>query len=291
MKKPKQETIPTHRMDFQSTFGIQLNHLEITEERMKNILESHKNEVHRDEYYIFLLIESGAAKFTLDFEEVQLHEHSVFYVRPGQVHFPSLVKDIKGWFLAIDTMLINNDYKALFEEQFSIQQCICINPVTLKAIGETALLLKSALDSEKHFSNNIALNLSNVFIGIIAQQYATQQQNLLSSKSKTESIAHQFKKALSANFLTTKSPSQYAQLLNYSLSHLNQSVKTATGFSVSYWIHQQIMLEAKRLLYYTNMDIKEIAYKLGYEDHTYFSRLFSKTVGLSPRAFRQKIRE
>jgi AraC-like DNA-binding protein len=46
------------------------------------------------------------------------------------------------------------------------------------------------------------------------------------------------------------------------------------------------MLEAKRLLYHSQSSIKEIAYELGYEDHTYFSRLFKKTVGRTPGAFR-----
>ena len=90
------------------------------------------------------------------------------------------------------------------------------------------------------------------------------------------------------NVRTLKSPIQYAKALNYSLSHLNESVKITTGFPISYWIHQQVVLEAKRLLYYTNMDVKEIAFSLGYEDPTYFSRLFSKVTGMSPGAFRQK---
>jgi AraC-like DNA-binding protein len=52
-----------------------------------------------------------------------------------------------------------------------------------------------------------------------------------------------------------------------------------------------LVSEAKRLLYYTELDIKEIAFKLGYDDHTYFSRLFSKTVSMSPSAFRNKFHE
>ena len=88
-----------------------------------------------------------------------------------------------------------------------------------------------------------------------------------------------------------KSPCQYADKLNYSLSYLNESVKSVTGFPISYWIHQQIILEAKRLLYYTDMSVREIAFFLGYEDHTYFSRLFSKVAGMSPGAFRQKFHE
>ena len=80
-----------------------------------------------------------------------------------------------------------------------------------------------------------------------------------------------------------------AKLILFLFALLTQfKLQPPTGFPISYWIHQQVVLEAKRLLYYTNMDVKEIAFSLGYEDPTYFSRLFSKVTGISPGAFRQK---
>jgi AraC-like DNA-binding protein len=159
-------------------------------------------------------------------------------------------------------------------------------------LHETAHLLSAYSETPATpFSKDITLHLANVFIGIIAEQYIHQQENSLHSKSRSASIAHRFKGALSDNFKTVKSPAKYAEMLSYSLSHLNESVKNATGFPVSYWIHQQVILEAKRLLYYTDLDIKEIAFKLGYDDHTYFSRLFSKMVRMSPSTFRHKFHE
>jgi AraC family transcriptional activator of pobA len=48
------------------------------------------------------------------------------------------------------------------------------------------------------------------------------------------------------------------------------------------------MLEAQRLLSYSSLSVKEIADALGFEDESYFNRLFSKVVGVSPGAFRKK---
>jgi AraC-like DNA-binding protein len=83
-----------------------------------------------------------------------------------------------------------------------------------------------------------------------------------------------------------KSPSEYAAALNISPSYLNEVVKDTTGHPVSYWIHQEIILEAKRMLFYTNSTVKEISYALGYNDTTYFIRLFSKNAGMPPLQFR-----
>jgi len=67
-------------------------------------------------------------------------------------------------------------------------------------------------------------------------------------------------------------------------------VKDITGFAVSYWIRQEVIMEAKRLLYYTHFTVKEIAINLGYSDTAYFIRLFRKTTGEPPLRFREKSR-
>ena len=61
--------------------------------------------------------------------------------------------------------------------------------------------------------------------------------------------------------------------------------------NASSYIASFAMLIAKRELAYTDRTAQEIAYELGYEDYTYFSRQFRKQTGMSPRAFRQKYLE
>ena len=292
MKQSERQAIPTHRMETKTPLGMEFSYLEMTDEYDEIILQSRKNVVHRDDYYMFLFLETATAVFTIDFEEIQLQGGSVFYIRPGQVHFVSSIRKAKGWTLAIDSMLVESDYKNIFEGQFLTQKPISLETTVLERISETTrLLYKTQQAKPTAFSNGIILNLVNVFIGIIAEQYTNQQNQLLHQKSRSALIAYKFKELLSEKFKTIKSPIQYAETLNYSLSHLNESVKKHTGFPVSYWICQQVVMEAKRLLYYTDMDVKEIAFALGYEDNAYFSRLFSKIARISPGAFRRKFRE
>ena len=70
--------------------------------------------------------------------------------------------------------------------------------------------------------------------------------------------------------------------------NLNECVRNATGYSVTYHIQQRVVLEAKRLLYHSDKSVKEIAAGLGYEDYSYFVRLFTKVSGITPAAFRNK---
>lgn len=85
-----------------------------------------------------------------------------------------------------------------------------------------------------------------------------------------------------------KGPAEYARMLNVSVGYLNEAIKVATGQSVGTMIGRYVTILAKRELCYTAKMAKEIAYGLGYEDYNYFSRLFRRYAGMSPRAFRGK---
>jgi AraC family transcriptional activator of pobA len=79
----------------------------------------------------------------------------------------------------------------------------------------------------------------------------------------------------------------YARALAVTAPHLSRVCRQARGRSASALIRERQMLEARRLLAYTQIRVAEIAYELGYSDPAYFSRVFATHTGLSPRAFRQ----
>ncbi|AEI51631.1 helix-turn-helix domain-containing protein [Runella slithyformis] len=76
---------------------------------------------------------------------------------------------------------------------------------------------------------------------------------------------------------------------------LNRSPKTLSNYFAIYGtktpqqlIHERIMLEAKRLFYYTDKSAKEVAYELGFEDAAYFSHFLKKQTGISTTDFKNK---
>ena len=84
---------------------------------------------------------------------------------------------------------------------------------------------------------------------------------------------------------TEKSLSFYASQLHISETYLNEAVKEITGFTVTYWLMNEIMVEAKRLLIHSRLSVKEIAYDLGYENHTYFQSFLKSKFKLHPPIF------
>ena len=79
---------------------------------------------------------------------------------------------------------------------------------------------------------------------------------------------------------------EYADHLNVAVRTLNKSVNECSGKSPLAFINERIILEAKRMAKYTNMMIKEIAASLGYDDPSYFVKLFKRQTGFLPSEFR-----
>ena len=80
----------------------------------------------------------------------------------------------------------------------------------------------------------------------------------------------------------------YANALAVSPTHLSRVTRAATGRPATRLIEERIIREARRNLVYTNLPVSTIAYTLGFEDPAYFSRVFSRATGLSPRDFRRR---
>lgn len=79
----------------------------------------------------------------------------------------------------------------------------------------------------------------------------------------------------------------YADAMNVQSKRLRSACMRNAGISPSQLIRNRVMLEAKRVLLYTNMTISETAYYLGYDDPAYFTRVFTKSCGISPKNFRK----
>ncbi|MEP1594525.1 MAG: helix-turn-helix transcriptional regulator, partial [Halieaceae bacterium] len=72
--------------------------------------------------------------------------------------------------------------------------------------------------------------------------------------------------------------------------HFSNRYKKLTGYSpVKHFLNMK-MEHACYLLDSSDLSVKAIASQLGYEDPLYFSRIFSKTIGMSPRSYRGSIR-
>lgn len=277
--------IPTHKIS--ETFHGEVAFMKYISENGHLPETSVIDYAHRDDYYIFLFIEKGRCKALIDFIEYEITGSTVLCILPGQVHFPVEHTNLKGWILGIDPMLVKEEYKEIFERTSFIESNIRLNENTINDLKRSVSTIQQRLNPEKtHIKESITHDLLSYYIGVIAEVYYNGLP--ASANNRHAAITYQFKSLLSANYRSIKSPSRYASKLNLSPIYLNEAVKKTTGLTVTECIQNEIIIQAKRLLFYTNMSVKEIASELGYEDWAYFTRLFTKIALLSPTQFRKK---
>ena len=281
----KRSTIPVHKLQEHTDQRYILERVDVLSNMDKDAVLM---DVHRDDHYIFLIQETGWSKMMVDFNLQVLKENTAFFVLPGQVHdYQGSEKDACGWFLAIDAGLIPDLFRTVLEDPFLAQKPLVMNDAGIETLVQ-CLRLVSAVRQQRDsvYSRQCIYSLLGSFVGIVADLYAGRCEGSEGKLSRSRVITLEFRQMVAQRSKTLKSPGEYAEALHLSLSYLNEIVKETTGFTVGYWIQQEIVLEAKRLLYYSQCSVKEIAHELGYEDHTYFSRLFKKQVGQTPGEFR-----
>ena len=104
--------------------------------------------------------------------------------------------------------------------------------------------------------------------------------------SREQQIIQDFQALLALDKNTLKSSSYYADQLNISKVYLEEVVKKTTRKTLSRTIKLKRVLKAKTYLLQTPLTISEIAYKLGFDDASNFTRFFKKETGFTPSKFR-----
>lgn len=99
----------------------------------------------------------------------------------------------------------------------------------------------------------------------------------------------QLRSLIEEHFREWHKPSQYATALQITGSALARLTGRHLHKTPTELIMERLLLEAKRLLHFTTMSVKEIAFHLGFEDFGYFGRLFKKHSGVTPTEYRQRV--
>lgn len=285
------DIIPFHRLGELTDEGYQVDRVYVGN---KEIREAILLGAHRDDHYIFLLQETGASKMMVDFSHFVMKDVSLFFILPGQVHqYVESAASTTGWFLALDAGLIPDMFRVVLEDPLLMRRPLSLTFEELTHVSQCLQLVYdvSRKEAASPFYKQSVYGLLNSFTALIAALYAARPEAAGGQPARPVVITQEFRKLLLRRFKVCKSPAEYAAAMNLSLSYLNEAVKATTGLPVSNLIQQEVMLEAKRLLYHSTCSVKEIAHELGYDDHTYFSRLFKKTVGVTPGDFRRHYRE
>lgn len=229
----------------------------------------------------FFLVSSGHALMTLDGMSYSLTEMSAVTIPKHCVHGFKFEKQTKGYVLSIPSAqvgAISGTDPALIDI-FSTARIVPATEKFLRAL--------EALNEEQHLAStaraSLLCGLATQLACYFAMSATTEQQMISPVRGKIT----EFEALAREKFTEGWKVTDYATALGLSTTHLNRLSRTVLGQSPKEYLHSLVIQEAKRLLAYTKIDVASIGYRMGFDDPSYFSRVFMRQTGRSPRAFRQ----
>jgi AraC family transcriptional regulator, transcriptional activator of pobA len=250
------------------------------------------HELHRHSFFFILALEKGNGVHEIDFTKYEVRDHSIFILRPGQVHMLHLRAGSTGYLLEFDLAFFQSKNKISdhrWKKATSRNYCKVEAGRFRKLHSTLGNVFEEFTSKQDGYIDAIKANLDLFFIEFVRESQdpkrITNAENGY-TQDRYEVLMHLLEK----NISSMKTVSEYAALLNLSSYQLNAITKASVGKTMSDLINEQIVLEAKRYLLATTVQVKEVADHLGYEDVSYFIRFFKKHTGLSPEAFRKNFK-
>lgn len=232
-----------------------------------------------------LLVEKGGGSVTLDGKAHQLKQGSMVNVPPNHVHSFKFEKDTRGWVTTLADELMDELLVGVGTQRSEINQATVLQ--------SDAFMVKTVQQIWLEFSSQekaralMLRGLSGVLLAWVARQLAAA--SIGDAQANDSVLVQRFKALIEQNFASHWKVSQYAKALSISPTHLRRLTRATNGMSALRMIEARLMREARRNLAYTNLSISSIAYTLGFSDPAYFSRVFARDAGISPKAFRSQI--
>jgi len=249
--------------------------------------ENHIEKPHIHDFFIIVLFEKATGNHEIDFVNHKISNKEIHLLFPGQVHKWHINDNSKGYQLMI---------KQVFYEHFlthlRFSTINYINNPVISLEESTFNQLKYEFDEIKNEiqCENSLQELIYARAAIIGSIISKAAEKLFISTKIHQSNPklNSFTKLIDLHFKVEKTVSFYASHLNITSNYLNIICKKNIQLSATQLIQERVIFEAKRLLLSTNLNIKEIAYTLGFADHAYFSNFFKNQTGITPTQFREK---
>ena len=248
-----------------------------------------KPHIHNNQFQIFLVIE-GSTILIHNNERIPLEGPCFITIPKNTQHGFEHQTEMKGWIISLSDIVLENMIKretgiVIAIETFQIAQVIKedFSQVVFENLLECV--------EEYHQENLGKLVMLESMIGkIIVQLSRIPKSTPLRIFNKTNSSVIYFRKfsqLIRESRSYKKSIEQYASDLNITSGHLNRICSLVAKQQPKEVIIDYFINESKVLLSDTEKSINEIGYSIGFEDASYFSRLFKKKTGFTPNEFRK----
>ncbi|WP_168186914.1 AraC family transcriptional regulator [Elizabethkingia sp. JS20170427COW] len=262
------------------------------------LLRIHENSVftfNENRCLQLIWLNKGKVKLKLDWKEYPLQNGEIYMLLPNANIEMETYRNSEVIFLSFPVEMVKLESQAFAIDVFKLfvnhnqKNKNLVTPTVFHQIQHLSELMFQEKESAQYSLEipQYSLEILWSYLKIILLQLIRDDNHSLRITDKNIERLEQIFTLISEYAVREKKVDFYAQKMNLSSKRLNQILQSLTGKNLSYYLQEQLILEAKRLLIKGKLSVNEIAYQLGYEDRAYFSRFLKKWTGIPPSNYKQ----
>jgi AraC-like DNA-binding protein len=249
---------------------------------------------HRHDFFHLVWVERGTGYHIIDDVKYEVRPQTLFFMSPGQIHDFMPSEDAEGYAINFSAeffalQLKNKNVLAqipVYDLENKIQALYPQGAVAddIRSVLEA---IRDEYDAEQYGTHDMIR--SYLFILLVKASRMVEPGSSAYAGHRSLLLHRRFQALLEEQFVDLQQPAEYARLLRCTERALNDATRRCAGSTVAQLIRERVILEAKRLLAHSGVQVAQVAAQLGFEDPAYFSRCFKKHTGRTPVEFRQSV--
>jgi AraC family transcriptional activator of pobA len=261
--------------------------LEVIEAQLDSIGDGDAREPHRHAYHELIWVREGHGRHLIDGDVVEFGPRTLTLIAKGQVHQFQRADGVRGVIVRFEDDWLSSSRRWLF----SGQSCTALSVPEREAARFDALLDLLRVEVERPSGPESAELRRHLLAAVLlwAQRWREGQLEEGGASRSDLQLYQQFDELLERDFSTNHDAGHYAAELGMTTGTLSRMLTKLTGLSTKQLILDRVILEAVRLLRFSDLSIKEIAARLGYNDQFAFSKAFKRQRGEAPADFRRRL--
>jgi AraC family transcriptional activator of pobA len=258
---------------------------EITKELVE-VLRTKQEDAHFHDFEELIIVTEGSLEHYIDFQSETVSAPFACYISLGKMHRVIPHDDLRGWVINYQNEFIP-DSKLNFYSNFFTSTNI---PISQSGCESRFVSLCEIIHTEYIQENPDFSTIRHLTTGLISMIEAERKRIIPIDKTIKPSqidTFNNFLKILEQNFRRDEGVTFYADKMNMSERNLNIICKNNFQKSVSEIIETRKLIEAKNLLIHSEKSVSEIGFELGYNEKSYFTRVFHNKLSVTPTQFRE----
>jgi len=247
---------------------------------------------HRTSFFLLLLIDHAQGEISIDDQKIRLDESKAIIIKPYCINSIDINRAAKGKIICFteDFFSLRYNNNVLQKFGFNARQGKNFFRIT-ELQKERWVLLMNLMQDEFSNKKQDWITVIRSYLNILLFEFDRSCNSGFSPVFRIKNIRQdkvfEFENLIEKHFLAIKLPSEYAEKLHLTANYLNKICKEERGQTAGALIRKRLIIEAQRLLQYTNLSINEIADKLGFDNSSYFITVFKRETSFPPDKYRR----